>query len=254
MKLEFCTYDNLQILRDSLKKNIKFYSNESNEWLKSLTQENKTLFIKSKIDLPENGIKLIISDKPEKDDFENIKILYTALKHLTNCQAADERVWVALTHGMFWEYMQKRWPLTKGAKDEYKFILKNYFFAHGTRSLLTNGLARLWWFGKLTYQEGADDPFYLTEYICKDINGKGFPLLGSNFSNNNYLVSVFLNTIKEYEEKNEVVLTRDQFIKMIRIVNLWGGKMIIDGLPEHVLKSKLIGHLDKIILIKNNSQ
>ena len=129
MKLMFCTYDNLEILKSSIGKNISFYKDKDNSWLKKLIPEGKELLVPSKIEIPDN-INLVISDKPEKDDLENIKILYSSLKHLTNCQAADERVWVALSHGMLWEYMQKRWPLSKGKKDEQKYILKNYFFAH----------------------------------------------------------------------------------------------------------------------------
>ena len=136
--------------------------------------------------------------------------------------------------------MKKRWPIEKGTKDIKKYILKNYFFAHGTRSLITNGLARLWWVGYITYQENADNPFYLTEYICKDINGKGFPLLGSNFSNNRKTTSVFLKTIKEYEEKNNIILSRTEFLEMVKMMNLWGGKQIIDSLPEELLTAKLI--------------
>lgn len=245
MKLQFFSYDTVEILRNKINSNLLNYSSSSNEWVAKSLPGNE-IFLNSKIDIPDEGINLIVSDKPEKDDFENIKILYTSLKNLTNCQAGDERVWTALSHGMLYYYMQKRWPVQKTNKDKKQYILKNYFFAHGTRSLLTNGLARLWWFGKLTYQEGAEDPFYLTEYICRDINGKGFPLLGSNFSNNIKITSTFLKTIKEYEEKNSIVLDRMQFIKMIRIVNLWGGKMIVDFLPEDEIRDKLISQLDRI--------
>lgn len=241
MKLKFFSYDTVEILKTNILKNVSHYSDKTNEWIGS-NQSGPSMFLESKIDIPDE-INLLISDKPEKDDFQNIKILYSSLKNLTNCQASDERVWCALCHGLFWNYMRNRWPVDKCAKDKKKYILKNYFFAHGTRSLITNGLARLWWFGYITYQEGESDPYYLTEYICRDINGKGFPLLGSNFSNNRKTTAIFLKTIKTFEESNKKMLSRTEFLEMVKLMNLLGGKQIIDSIPEDLLVDKLIKKL-----------
>ena len=170
------------------------------------------------------------------------------MHNLTDSQASDERLWVGLCHDIFWDYMKKRWPLEK-ATDKAQYIKKNYFFAHGEkRSLMTNALAKLWWIGRLTYDEtNENNPYELTEYIGRDLNGKGFPLFGSNFSNNRYLLRLFLYTIKEYEINNNIVLSRTQFLEMIKSMNMWSGKLLIDSLDRSILYKKILDRLEYVI-------
>ena len=245
MKIRFLKNDSLYILKDNIKNNVENYSSINALWIKDITNDNNN-FIEFKTEVP--SFELIISENPEKDDLENIKIIYTNLSKLTDSQASDERLWSGLCHDLFWNYMQKRWPLDK-ASDKVKYIKKNYFFAHGEkRSLMTNGLARLWWIGRLTYDEtNEENPFELTEYLSKDFNGKGFPLFGSNFSNNRKLLRCFLYTIKSYEITNNVNLSRTQFIEMIKSMNMWSGKLLIDSLEEVVLVEKINKRLNYVI-------
>jgi len=243
MQVRFMKEDALYILKKTISNNLENYDLNNSDWIKKITgmEENFVIFKK---EFPE--FELIKSNEIENNDLENIKILYTNMIELSDSQASDERLWAGLCHDKFWDYMQQRWPLSK-SKDKERYIKKNYFFAHGeTRSLMTNGLARLWWIGRLTYIEGADNPFELTEYLARDLNGRGFPLFGSNFSNNKRILKIFLTTIKEYEEKNKVILSRDQFIELIKTMNLWGGKILIDFLSEEVLKEKIISKIEEI--------
>lgn len=245
MKIRFLKNDSLYILKDNIKNNVENYSSINALWIKDIINDNNN-FIEFKTEVP--SFELITSDNPEKDDLENIKILYTNLSKLTDSQASDERLWSGLCHDLFWNYMQKRWPLDK-ASDKVKYIKKNYFFAHGEkRSLMTNGLARLWWLGRLTYDEtNEENPFELTEYLSKDFNGKGFPLFGSNFSNNRKLLRSLLYTIKSYEITNNVNLSRTQFIEMIKSMNMWSGKLLIDSLEEVVLVEKINKRLNYVV-------
>jgi len=245
MKIRFLKNDSLYILKDNIKNNVENYSSINALWIKDITNDNNN-FIEFKTEVP--SFELITSDNPEKDDLENIKILYTNLSKLTDSQASDERLWSGLCHDLFWNYMQKRWPLDK-ASDKVKYIKKNYFFAHGEkRSLMTNGLARLWWLGRLTYDEtNEENPFELTEYLSKDFNGKGFPLFGSNFSNNRKLLRSLLYTIKSYEITNNINLSRTQFIEMIKSMNMWSGKLLIDSLEEVVLVEKINKRLNYVV-------
>lgn len=115
---------------------------------------------------------------------------------------------------------------------------------------MTNGLARLWWIGRLTYDETNENNHYeLTEYLSKDFNGKGFPLFGSNFSNKRFLLRSFLYNIKSFEENNNTNLSRTQFIEMIKSMNMWSGKLMIDSLNKEVLDKKII---DRLTYIVNN--
>lgn len=248
MKIRFLKSDSLYILKKTIPQNINNYKKENPSWIDKVTLTTSN-FIEFKTEV--NDFNLITSENPEKDDLENIKILYSNLKILTDSQAGDERLWTGLCHDKFWTYMTKRWPISKAKDSVEKYIKKNYFFAHGEiRSLMTNGLARLWWIGRMTYDEfNKDNPFELTEYLAKDLNGRGFPLFGSNFSNNRKILFSFLKTLKNYEETIQPI-SRETFLEMIKYINMLGGKLLIDSLSEDEIKQKLLKRLE---LILNNN-
>ena len=108
MKIQFMKDDSVYALKKYIKYAKNHYTDDNTEWIKSITNndENFGLFKKEF-----NDFNLMISDKQEKDDIENMKIIYENLKDLTDSQASDERLWAGLSHTKFWDYMQKRWPL-----------------------------------------------------------------------------------------------------------------------------------------------
>ena len=245
MKIQFMKDDSVYVLKKYIKYAKNHYTDDNTEWIKSITNndENFGLFKKEF-----NDFNLVISDKPEKDDIENMKIIYENLKDLTDSQASDERLWAGLSHTKFWDYMQKRWPLPNDPEKWEKHILQHYFFAHGARSTVLNGLARLWWYARLTYDEtNIDNPYELTEYMAKDINGKAYMLFGSNFSRNREIQRIFLYTIKNYEEQHGLILSREEFGELRKQVVLWSGKLVIDIVDRETLKNKLTNEIEKLI-------
>ena len=245
MQIRFMKDEALYTLKQNIKENVEKYNDKTSNWIKDVTgiEEN---FITFKKEFPDFDL-IAYENSNDNTDLQNIKIIYKNMKDLSDSQASDERLWAGLCHDKFWNYMQKRWPLEKAKKKE-KYIRKNYFFAHGEkRSLMTNALARLWWIGRLTYDENVNNPFELTEYVAKDLNGRGFPLFGSNFSNNRKNLKVFLTTIKEYEEINDITLSRNQFLELIKTMNLWSGKILIDYLDEKILREKITNKVQEII-------
>lgn len=245
MKIQFMKDDSVYALKKYIKYAKKHYNDDNIDWIKSITnnEDNFGIFKKDFDDF-----ELIISDKPEKDDIENMKIIYDSLKNLTDSQASDERLWSGLSHTKFWNYMQKRWPLPNEPEKWEKHILQHYFFAHGARSTVLNGLARLWWYARLTYDEtNIDNPYELTEYMAKDINGKAYMLFGSNFSRNRDIQRLFLYTIKNYEEQHGLVLSREEFGELRKQVVLWSGKLVIDVVDKEILKNKIIKEIERMI-------
>jgi len=248
MKIQFMKDDSAYALKKYMKYAKNHYTDDNVDWIKSITNNDDNFgILKKEFD----DFELIISDKPEKDDIENMKIIYDSLKNLTDSQASDERLWAGLSHTKFWNYMQKRWPLPNDSDKWEKHILQHYFFTHGLRSILLNGIARLWWYARLTYDEtNIANPYELTEYMAKDINGKAYMLFGSNFSNNRRLQRLFLYTIKKYEEDNNFVLTREDFNQMRRKVVLWSGKTLIDAITDERFTEKLTLELNKLNKLK----
>jgi hypothetical protein len=234
MNIYFLTDEGIEQMKMKVKENAPKYNESKKDWI------NEEFFGKYEKDFPD--FKLDMSEKrPDKTDFNNIKILYSNLKTLKDSQAADERVWAGLCHKEFLEYMQYRWP---SSKEEIKegFIEQHYFFGRNHPTFL-NGLARLWWTGRLTYDENSKNPFELTEYLCKDLNGRGGALFAVNFSNNKELIRTFLRTLMEFEKKRE--LSREEFNQVKKIMVLWGGKIILDSLSPKELSQKIRLYLEK---------
>lgn len=253
MKLNFMKNDSLYVLKELIRKNklTNLYTFDNSNWIKNVTNmdDNYGVFKKEFEDF-----ELIISNNPEKDDLENIKILYFNLKDLTDSQASDERLWAGLCHDKFWNYMQKRWPLPEQKEKQSKYILQHYFFNNGSRSTVLNGLARLWWYGRLTYDEtNVGNEFELTEYISKDLNGKAYMLFGSNFSRNRRLLRLFLYTIKEFEEENNIILDRiTEFNELRKKMVLWSGKFLIDYIDDNEIKQMLLKELNNFKIKRKN--
>jgi len=118
MKIKFMKEESL--IR--LKQDVPLNSNEYLEKKCFLNESDLVIFNK---EFPDFKLKTNNKD-PEKTDFENIKILYSSLKELTESQAMEERVWAGLSHGQLWGYTQYRW----GCETE-KEIRRRYFFDDG---------------------------------------------------------------------------------------------------------------------------
>lgn len=246
--------DSIYILKEYInrEKILNYYQNDSNNWIASITKsENNYGVLKKEFE----DFNLILSEKPEKDDVENIKLVYTKLMNITDSQASDERLWTGLSHDIFWEYMQKRWPIPKEKEKQKSFILQHYFFNNGARSTVLNGIARLWWYGRLFYDETNEkNPYELIEYIGKDLNGKAYMLLGSNFSSNRRLSRLFLYTIKGYMEDNNISLDtktdRNIFNELRKKMVQWSGKYALDALDDETIKNKLLDEISRLVPTK----
>lgn len=155
----------------------------------------------------------------DKSDFENSVLLYDNLKHLNETEASDERLWVYLTHVTFWEYMRKRWPI-ENVENPASRIRERYFMRGSSiESITRSGIARLWWYAHLTYDESRQNKYELTEVLLKraDLSvGITERALGSNRSIRTALLE-FLKANPDISSDQEK--TRDIF----KGLNLVGG-------------------------------
>ena len=245
MKIVFLKENSIYLLKKrDLKKNIKFYNDETNAWilLKYRDQNLSSIFDKKEF----NDFELKFTNKND-DDLDNMKIIYDNLKELTDSQASDERIWSGLAHYKFWDYMQKRWPMPDNKDKQISHVLNNYFFWNSTKAVFLNGLSRLWWYARYTYDERYEDPYELTKYICNnDINGKIYPLISCKFAVNKEVFKNILISIKNYEEEHNINLSREEFLKLKEYLNRLSGKVVIDLLTYEELNIKIINKLDKI--------
>lgn len=160
------------------------------------------------------------SQGEELKEIENTKIIYNAFRELTPTQASDPRLWSYLTHVTCWNYMRKRWPVEKLAKDKKLDYIKDRYFIQKTnlRTLTHNGISRLWWFGYLTYDETRENPWELTETLLKGTDLPTSLLERAIGANKN-----IRNGVLEFFYENPALITSKSVQEILKLLNLVGG-------------------------------
>ncbi|MBW9151462.1 DUF6339 family protein [Clostridium estertheticum] len=244
MILKYFKEDNLEILRSSVKNNIEMYK-QNNVWLDNFFSSEEYSF-PSNVNV--RDIKLHIpKTRREHMDLENTKLVYEAMMDLTIPQAIDERLWAYLTHVIFWDYMRVRWDIEK-LKDTSDLvnIIKERYFVPGdsTKSLVRNGISRLWWYGKVTYDTSYSNPFALTEILLstQDIAQN---LMERAYSRNETVLKAILRVLYDMKLKGKPLPNVDSFRKITKDINRVGGIAILDNLDandiEHIVTNSLAG-------------
>lgn len=181
-------------------------------------------------------------------DFENTKRVYTSLKGLSIIQATDERLWAYLTHITFWNYMRKRWPvesyIDKNKPDEA--VKERYFFmANRDRALIRNGIARLWWYGYVSYDENREDPFELTKVLLSKLD-IAQSLLERSFSRNPDITKAVLSVLKQKELESSFI-DRENFRSLMMYINQLGGVTILDTLDREDLEELIRKKIETLL-------
>lgn len=244
MKLSYIRDAHLSQLKVNLAEISDYYSLEE-PWLDSYFETNWFL---SSNTIEYEEFSLIEPVTPAIHyDFENAKITFSALKHLSIIQATDERFWAYLSHVTFWSYMRKRWPVERylGADNFARNIQERYLFMQNRdRALIRNGIARLWWYGYASYDNQRADPFELTKVLVSKLD-IAESLLGRSFSRNNLFTRTILAVIVEMQRKGKPLPKRDEFRNLMMHINRMGGVTVLDALQpddlEKIVVSKIAG-------------
>ena len=174
-------------------------------------------------------------------DAENAQRVYSHMKALSDSQASDERIWLAYTLQEQLEYMKYRWK-ANSSQD----MLNRYFFNYSkNRSLFRNGMARLWWIGRVTYDEKRKDPFELTKFLC---NHQDFieTICGRSTFNNPVVQKATLNALYDVlkDRKSD---NREVIREIAKYVNLLAGTFILDMLTYDEVYKKVHKKLMELV-------
>lgn len=234
MKLQFVSYDNI----DEIKSNLPVWSPRfregSSDWLAE--ELERPLFTDSKFAEIEDFSLDMSAEKVFQTDAENAKRIYEKLRFLSESQASDERLWAGLCLGPFWHYAQYRWNVA--VKCSARHIKQHFFFGFSARRSLTrNAVARLWWIGKLTYDEGRSDPWELTKFVCENADYI-MHILERNTSNNPLIIRGFLSAVLDARRKG-MQMDTNIVGELAKYLNLLGGIYILDCLPEQKIYDKI---------------
>lgn len=219
-------------LRASVKENERRYK-ENKSWVDDIAKP-ATSSIKTHVE-PADYLALLDPDGDDLKDLENSIKLHKALASLTPLQARDPRLWTRLAHVEFWPYMRKRWSIERFGNDPGKierFIVTRYFVAQSqSRALLRNGIARLWWYSKITYDPDRRNPYELTAVLLDQLDITQQILernLGRAIQVTNGFLEFLLLHRKELLGSGDV--KRSQIRHLAKHLNLYGGTTLVDCL------------------------
>lgn len=234
MKLQFVSYDNLDLVKTNLPAIVEKFKLDSSEWIND--ELGITLLSDTKFPEVEDFMLDMSSDKPFSTEAENAKRIYSNLKFLSDSQASDERLWAGLCFGPFWDYVKYRWDIDK--KCNAGNVKQHFMFGFGARRSLTrNAISRLWWIGRLTFDETRGDPWELTRFVCENTDNI-MHVLERNTSNNPVIIRAFLSAVID-ARKEGIPINTNTVGELSKYLNLLGGIYILDCLPRQKIYDKI---------------
>ena len=236
MNIPFMGWDDINTIKSNLDLYTPNFTLPDNKWIETELGHNP--FIDTKYPLPEINLDMSQPvDKAFLTDANNVREFYGKLTFITDSQASDERLWAGMCLGPFWSYTQYRWNIIE--KCTKRQVEQHYFFGYGARrSLSRNALARLWWIGRLTFDESRDDPYELTRFVCENADHI-MHIIERNTSNNPTIIRPFVSAILEARNSGLPINT-DTVGELSKYLNLLGGIYILDCLPYDTIYHKIL--------------
>ena len=231
MILQFLDSDSISAVKSNLKDLSRKFSG-GNEWLIEFF-DGKSPFKDTKFEIEDFQLDMSQQD-PFLTEYENVRRVYTHLKFLSDSQASDERLWAGLCLGPFYDYVKYRWKINGKSSPEQ--ISQHYFFGYtARRSLTRNALSRLWWIGRLTYDDEREYEF--TQFVCENSDNI-MHILERNTSNNPVVVKAFISAVLDAKKEGKAINT-DGIGELSKYLNLLGGTYILDCLPAEWIYDKI---------------
>lgn len=240
MRIKIIPEEHLLDLKGNHKINYRKYGTNVNPMIKGYFDEKPYINTKYEID----DFDLVVSnDKPNLTDFANVQIVYSKLEFLSNSEASDERLWAWFCLDPFYKYVQFRWRID--GSHNANAVLNHFFFSNSIRRSFTrNAIARLWWIGRLTYDISREDPFEITEFVCRNSDNIQH-ILERNISNNIDLIKPFIKAIFD-SEKEGINVNTDDIASLMKYYNLLGGTYVLDSQSPEWIYKKIMNRINKI--------
>jgi hypothetical protein len=175
-------------------------------------------------------------------DANNAKVIYRVLSDLTPHLAADERVWVALTHSVASDFTYKRYVKGELSKTDAIKLVKNHFFARvgGIRGLhRNNALSCLWWYAHVLSKNENHSIDDLTSKILvkTDFRAQLFerPTTARVKPVFNAITDIVIEEINQ--NPNTRILERKIYREWFRKINFSGGVRLYASMTDDTVKA-----------------
>ena len=225
VQLTYLTEEALNELDGAKTGNMALYE-QDDPWLDSYfpsRQYTKT----SSVAMALPTLKCDTSLTEAEEDLVNTWLLYDAMKDLTPLQANSRQLWTYLSHVTYYEYCLDRWQQPgKMSWIETRMFVKG---DRGMRGLARHAISRLWWFGYLTYDADASNPYHYTETLltaeqaCLD-------LLDNNYSQSREVMRGMLKALSDYVEVKGARGITEPWRDCVQYVNRIGATRDLDFL------------------------
>ncbi|MER2121019.1 MAG: DUF6339 family protein [Solibacillus sp.] len=231
MKLNYLKEDAVIQLKENILNNIDFYQS-GEKWIGKYLEnalDTESWFLESRITFQKANLIIPGHGQGSKTDAENAIRLHHSLKNLTPAQATDQRIWTYLTHNVYPDYMAARWlqKVSKGSLERY--------FASTNRLLIRNGIARLWWYGYLTYDENRENPYELTKFALSN-QDIVVSLLERNLGNSKNLFLKVLDILYNYTNIYPTITSSKNITSLSKYINFCEGVTLLDSMSKGDLK------------------
>jgi hypothetical protein len=234
MELKAFSSNAVDLLLENLELNSPLYRKDK-AWALDFLKDHVTSVISTRISVP-RGIELQNPDEGNRYDLDNSIILHQSLPGLSPVQARDPRLWTYLAHVDCWGYMQARWgDVSKGLN----YIKEHYFVASdASRALSRHGIARLWWYGHLSFDESRSNPYELTAVLLDKLDITQ-TVLERSLGRNRVVRLTFLEFLLE---NNDLFLKsgdrgRLAVRALAKSLNLHGGDCLLDALRREDIRA-----------------
>ncbi|BAV34772.1 hypothetical protein SCL_2495 [Sulfuricaulis limicola] len=234
MNLNFLPDSLLAALRRNIPDNIQKYKADDKAWLDEYVRsENLPDPAQSGIEITDLPALLLDNGKPVSDTDAATRV-HECFRKLKPVQAADERLWSYLCHcEPLYGYVRARWIKQDGELNENAVLRRFFFESKGLRGLTRNALSRLWWYGYLTHEDGAAEP-YLHTGMLLEYQDTPVGLLERSLGKNPEIVKRVSHYIhenaKDWSDRSHTIQ------KLIRNINAAGGAVVLDALNDANLK------------------
>ena len=234
-RLKFISNRGLSELRDNLERNREHYlAGRAGRILASL----EGAVLESRIEAAPPPPLMIPADNNLRDA-ENVRRVFQWLHRLSPVQASDSRLWTYLTHGPYADYTAARCPIRPDTNVADRIRERYFLEGEGLASIVRNSIARLWWFGYLTREEGQADPFALTD-VMLSLQDIQVAFLERAIGRSPQILRGALRLWKKLTAERAHIPNQGRVVqRWASLVRLHGGVVLLDALPDSQLQNIL---------------
>lgn len=133
--------------------------------------------------------------------------------------------------------MSARWLNRRSdSKEQAARQVRNHFFVTGNRGLIRdNGLAQLWWLGKIAYDVDPVQPDQFLELLLHRQDVRATLIERPSVSMNQTVLQNIYVVMQEHWKNGKALFVRDTFRDWLKSLNRRGGVVLLDALPENDL-------------------